>query len=117
MSIPEVAPVGSVVGRIWARDRDTGVNAEMEYSIIDGDGRDTFAIATDPTHMFGIITVKRVRLVKGIVREEEGGGGGGGGGGRRREGRGGRRRRREEKEGRGRRRREEKEGGGRWEER
>ncbi|XP_056289537.1 cadherin-20-like [Pseudoliparis swirei] len=59
MSIPEVAPVGSVVGRIWARDRDTGVNAEMEYSIIDGDGRDTFAIATDPTHMFGIITVKR----------------------------------------------------------
>uniref|UniRef100_A0A8C2ZBJ4 Cadherin-20 n=1 Tax=Cyclopterus lumpus TaxID=8103 RepID=A0A8C2ZBJ4_CYCLU len=59
MSIPEVGPVGSVVGRIWARDRDVGVNAEMEYSIIDGDGRDTFDISTDPTNLFGIITVKR----------------------------------------------------------
>uniref|UniRef100_A0A8C6PA97 Cadherin-20 n=1 Tax=Nothobranchius furzeri TaxID=105023 RepID=A0A8C6PA97_NOTFU len=59
MSVPESAPVGSVVGRIWARDRDIGVNAEMKYSIIDGDGRDTFDISTDPTNLFGIITVKK----------------------------------------------------------
>ncbi|XP_034428128.1 cadherin-20-like [Hippoglossus hippoglossus] len=59
MSVPESAPVGSVVGRIWAKDRDTGVNAEMKYSIIDGDGRDTFDISTDPTNLFGIITVKK----------------------------------------------------------
>ncbi|KAM6971141.1 cadherin-20-like [Tautogolabrus adspersus] len=59
MSIPESAPVGSVVGRIWAKDRDIGVNAEMRYSIIDGDGRDTFDISTDPTNLFGIITVKK----------------------------------------------------------
>ncbi|CAN9506071.1 unnamed protein product [Ophioblennius macclurei] len=59
MSVPETAPVGSVVGRIWAKDRDIGVNAEMSYSIIDGDGRDTFDIATDPTNLFGIITVKK----------------------------------------------------------
>lgn len=61
MSIPETAPVGSVVGRIWAKDRDIGVNAEMKYSIIDGDGRDTFDISTDPTNLFGIITVKKVQ--------------------------------------------------------
>lgn len=61
MSIPESAPVGSVVGRIWAKDRDTGVNAGMKYSIIDGDGRDTFDISTDPTNLFGVITVKRVQ--------------------------------------------------------
>lgn len=61
MSIPESAPVGSVVGRIWAKDRDIGVNAEMKYSIIDGDGRDTFDISTDPTNLFGIITVKKVQ--------------------------------------------------------
>uniref|UniRef100_A0A3Q3FRT2 Cadherin-20-like n=1 Tax=Labrus bergylta TaxID=56723 RepID=A0A3Q3FRT2_9LABR len=60
MSIPESAPVGSVVGRIWAKDRDIGVNAEMRYSIIDGDGRDTFDISTDPTNLFGSITVKKV---------------------------------------------------------
>uniref|UniRef100_A0A667YF09 Cadherin-20 n=1 Tax=Myripristis murdjan TaxID=586833 RepID=A0A667YF09_9TELE len=59
MSVPESAPVGSVVGRIWAKDRDTGPNAEMKYSIIDGDGRDTFDISTDPTNLFGIITIKK----------------------------------------------------------
>ncbi|KAK5897966.1 hypothetical protein CgunFtcFv8_015424 [Champsocephalus gunnari] len=59
MSIPEAAPVGSVVGRIWAKDRDIGLNAEMVYSIIDGDGRDQFDISTDPTNLFGIITVKK----------------------------------------------------------
>lgn len=60
MSMPESAPVGSVLGRIWANDRDVGVNAEMTYNIIDGDGRDTFEISTDPTNTFGIITVKKV---------------------------------------------------------
>ncbi|XP_034145088.1 cadherin-20 [Esox lucius] len=59
MSVPESAPVGSVVGRIRAKDRDIGINAEMTYSIIDGDGRDTFDISTDPTHLFGIITIKK----------------------------------------------------------
>ncbi|XP_061095038.1 cadherin-20-like [Conger conger] len=59
MSVPESAPVGSVVGRIRARDRDEGVNAEMRYSIIDGDGRDSFDVGTDPTNQFGIITIKK----------------------------------------------------------
>ncbi|XP_067108315.1 LOW QUALITY PROTEIN: cadherin-20-like [Osmerus mordax] len=59
MSVPESVQVGTVVGRIWAKDRDVGANAEMVYSIIDGDGRDTFDITTDPTNMFGIITIKK----------------------------------------------------------
>ncbi|KAJ8393706.1 hypothetical protein AAFF_G00057590 [Aldrovandia affinis] len=59
MSVPESALVGSVVGRIRARDRDEGVNAEMRYTIIDGDGRDSFDISTDPTNQFGIITIKK----------------------------------------------------------
>ncbi|XP_053714688.1 cadherin-20-like isoform X1 [Synchiropus splendidus] len=59
MSVPESATAGAVVGRIWARDRDVGVNSHMTYSVIDGDGRDTFDISTDPTHMFGVITVKK----------------------------------------------------------
>uniref|UniRef100_A0A3P9K0X3 Cadherin-20 n=1 Tax=Oryzias latipes TaxID=8090 RepID=A0A3P9K0X3_ORYLA len=60
MSVLESAPMGSVVGRIWAKDRDVGVNAEMKYRIIDGDGRDTFDISTDPTNRFGIIIVKKL---------------------------------------------------------
>lgn len=71
MSVPESVPVGSVVGRIWAKDRDTGVNAEMKYSIIDGDGRDTFDILTDPTNHFGIITVKRVKEQAYQIRLEK----------------------------------------------
>ncbi|XP_036374287.1 cadherin-20-like [Megalops cyprinoides] len=59
MSVPESAPVGSVVGRIRAKDRDEGINAEMRYTIIDGDGRDSFDISTDPTNQFGIITIKK----------------------------------------------------------
>lgn len=59
MSVPESAPVGTVVGRIWAKDRDIGLSAEMKYSIVDGDGRDTFDISTDPTNVFGMITVKK----------------------------------------------------------
>ncbi|KAL4631030.1 cadherin-20 [Arapaima gigas] len=59
MSVPESAPVGSAVGRIRAKDRDTGMNAEMNYTIIDGDGRDSFDISTDPTNQFGIITIKK----------------------------------------------------------
>lgn len=69
MSVPESAPVGSVVGRIWAKDRDIGVNAEMKYSIIDGDGRDTFDISTDATNLFGIITVKKVNISAQILTD------------------------------------------------
>jgi len=70
MSVLETAPVGSAVGRIWAKDRDIGVNTKMKYSIIDGDGRDTFDISTDPTNLFGIITVKKVdkQRVKDIFK-------------------------------------------------
>ncbi|KAJ3611268.1 hypothetical protein NHX12_021284 [Muraenolepis orangiensis] len=56
---PMFDQMGSVVGRIWAKDRDVGVNAEMTYSIIDGDGRETFDISTDPSNLFGIITIKK----------------------------------------------------------
>ncbi|XP_061614105.1 cadherin-20-like isoform X1 [Phyllopteryx taeniolatus] len=59
MSVPESASVDSEVGRIWAKDRDVGVNADMTYSVIDGDGRDTFGIATDSSNRYAIITVKK----------------------------------------------------------
>ncbi|XP_066519509.1 cadherin-20-like [Hoplias malabaricus] len=59
MSALESSPMGSVVGRIQAKDRDIGINAEMKYSIIDGDGRDSFDISTDASNMFGVITIKK----------------------------------------------------------
>ncbi|XP_018589497.1 cadherin-20-like isoform X2 [Scleropages formosus] len=59
MSISESAAEGSVIGYIRAEDQDVGVNADMCYSIVGGDGQDIFDISTDPTHRFAIITVKK----------------------------------------------------------
>lgn len=60
MNVLESAPVNSTVGRILAMDQDEGVNAEMKYTIIDGDGLDMFDVATDITYQVGVITVKKV---------------------------------------------------------
>lgn len=60
MSVLESAPVSSTVGRVFAKDLDEGTNAEMKYTIVDGDGADAFDINTDPNFQVGIITVKKV---------------------------------------------------------
>ncbi|MEE6465303.1 hypothetical protein FKM82_006513 [Ascaphus truei] len=59
MSVLESAPVNSTVGRIQAMDLDEGINAEIKYSIVDGDGMDVFDITTDPTYQAGVITVRK----------------------------------------------------------
>ncbi|KAI1888846.1 hypothetical protein AGOR_G00172980 [Albula goreensis] len=58
-STPESTEPGSPVGRIKATDADIGINAEMDYAIISGDGVDTFDIVTDSTTQEGVITVKK----------------------------------------------------------
>lgn len=60
MSVLESAPVSATVGRVFAKDLDEGINAEMKYTIVDGDGADAFDINTDPNFQVGIITVKKV---------------------------------------------------------
>ncbi|ETE65701.1 Cadherin-20, partial [Ophiophagus hannah] len=59
MSILESAPVSSTVGRVLAKDLDEGINAEMKYSFVDGDGLDVFDITTDLNYQAGIITVRK----------------------------------------------------------
>ncbi|KAA0724945.1 Cadherin-10 Precursor [Triplophysa tibetana] len=59
LSTPESANIGSSVGRIKASDADVGENAELWYSILDGDGQDVFNVITDGTSQEGVITVKR----------------------------------------------------------
>uniref|UniRef100_A0A672P223 Cadherin domain-containing protein n=1 Tax=Sinocyclocheilus grahami TaxID=75366 RepID=A0A672P223_SINGR len=56
LSTPESAGIGSPVGRINAYDADVGENAEMWYTILDGDGQDVFNIITDSTSQEGVIT-------------------------------------------------------------
>lgn len=63
MSVLESAPVSSTVGRVLAKDMDEGINAEMKYSLVDGDGLDAFDIMTDPNYQVGIITVRKVMFM------------------------------------------------------
>ncbi|XP_068253245.1 cadherin-6 isoform X3 [Nyctibius grandis] len=56
---PESMPPDSPVGRIKANDADVDENAEIEYSITEGDGYDMFGITADKDTQEGIITVKK----------------------------------------------------------
>ncbi|XP_025938132.1 cadherin-6 isoform X5 [Apteryx rowi] len=56
---PESTPPDSPIGRIKANDADVDENAEIEYSITEGDGYDMFGIITDKDTQEGIITVKK----------------------------------------------------------
>ncbi|XP_045152008.1 cadherin-7 [Echinops telfairi] len=58
-NVPESLPVASVVARIKAADADIGVNAEMEYKIVDGDGLGIFKISVDKDTQEGIITIQK----------------------------------------------------------
>ena len=59
--VPESAQVGSAVGKIKANDADTGSNADMTYSIINGDGIGIFALSTDKETREGILFLKKVK--------------------------------------------------------
>ncbi|KAI5277711.1 Cadherin-18 [Manis pentadactyla] len=57
--VPESAQVGSAVGKIKANDADTGPNADMTYSIVNGDGIGIFSISTDKETREGILSLKK----------------------------------------------------------
>ncbi|XP_050179353.1 cadherin-19 isoform X3 [Myiozetetes cayanensis] len=58
MSVSEEAPVGTVVGKVFAEDNDIGENAAMNYSI-EGDSSHVFDIITDNETQEGIILLKK----------------------------------------------------------
>uniref|UniRef100_A0A8C2Z3I3 Cadherin domain-containing protein n=1 Tax=Cyclopterus lumpus TaxID=8103 RepID=A0A8C2Z3I3_CYCLU len=64
-SVPENAAVGTTVGRIMARDGDTGINARMTYSLEDDlEESSTFIIETDPVTQEGLVLLAKVTNVE-----------------------------------------------------
>lgn len=61
LRVPESSAVGSAVGRIKAHDLDVGRNAEVEYTIVPGDGGTMFDITTNEHNQEGIIILKKVQ--------------------------------------------------------
>lgn len=59
-SVPELTEVGKPAGGIRAVDADVGRNAEMDYTVVGGDGLDVFDIITDTKTQEGMLTVKKV---------------------------------------------------------
>ncbi|XP_069815774.1 cadherin-9-like [Dendropsophus ebraccatus] len=57
--VVESVAVGTETGRIKAVDADMGKNAEIKYTITDGDAKDLFDIITDQHTQDGIIMVKK----------------------------------------------------------
>lgn len=60
--------MGSSVGQIKANDADAGENAEMWYSIVEGDGQDAFSVITDRTIQEGVIIIKKVNGQISLVK-------------------------------------------------
>lgn len=60
LKVPESSPIGSAIGRIRAVDPDFGQNAEIEYSIVPGDGGNLFDIVTDENTQEGVLKLKKV---------------------------------------------------------
>eukprot|EP00062_Callorhinchus_milii_P010668 gi/632955820/ref/XP_007893653.1/ PREDICTED: cadherin-12 [Callorhinchus milii] len=59
LKVPESSPVGSAIGRIKANDADIGKNAEIDYSIVPGDGLNVFDITSDKSTQKGVIHLKK----------------------------------------------------------
>ncbi|XP_029446180.1 cadherin-18 isoform X2 [Rhinatrema bivittatum] len=57
--VPESAQVGSAVGKIKANDADIGLNADIKYTIVNGDGSGVFSISTDKETREGILSLKK----------------------------------------------------------
>ncbi|KAF5908966.1 cadherin-6-like, partial [Clarias magur] len=58
-SVPELSEPGTEVGQVRALDADIGLNAEMDYTLVGGDGRDVFYITADKASQNGIISVRK----------------------------------------------------------
>ncbi|KAF4076858.1 hypothetical protein AMELA_G00219920 [Ameiurus melas] len=56
-SVPELSQLGTKVGEVQTSDADIGPNAEMDYTVVGGDGLDVFSITVNKTTQNGILSI------------------------------------------------------------
>lgn len=62
-SVPELSEPGTAVGQVRALDADIGPNAEMDYTLVGGDGVDVFSITANKATQNGVLSVRKVKPV------------------------------------------------------
>lgn len=62
-SVPELSELGTKVGEVQTSDADIGLNAEMDYTVVGGDGLDVFSITVNKTTQNGILSIIKVTPV------------------------------------------------------
>uniref|UniRef100_H3A7Y8 Cadherin 19 n=1 Tax=Latimeria chalumnae TaxID=7897 RepID=H3A7Y8_LATCH len=59
-SVPESAPIGTIIGKVVAEDKDLEENAAMNYTIEETDGSNMFDIITEKKTQKGIIVLRKL---------------------------------------------------------
>ena len=65
--VPESAPLASLVAKVKAVDSDLGSNADVDYSILDGDPLGMFRIVTDRETQEGLLTLQKVLKTRPVL--------------------------------------------------
>lgn len=64
LRVPESAPLGSEIGRIYATDLDAGSNAEVQYAIVPGDEGNMFDVVNTEQSQQGVVILKTVQFYR-----------------------------------------------------
>lgn len=65
LTVSELAPIGTYIGKITAYDNDIGENAEMDYSV--EDDSQTFGIVTNNETQEGLVQLKKVNILQCLL--------------------------------------------------
>ncbi|XP_057707016.1 cadherin-related family member 2 isoform X1 [Corythoichthys intestinalis] len=70
--VSETASKGTSVARVTATDRDTGINAQLDFKVSDVKFEDIFNQTSDTILLFEVVTTQQKDIYVGIIQNTEG---------------------------------------------
>ncbi|XP_077589784.1 cadherin-related family member 2 [Stigmatopora nigra] len=70
--VSETASKGTSVARVTATDRDTGINAQLDFKVSDVKFEDIFNQTSDRLMLFEVVTTQQKDIYVGIIQNTEG---------------------------------------------